>query len=701
MTLPNTIPFVTVLRATILFGATKGTFFDHFCPRTKIPLLVHSNIVDLFFLFRFRFCKQCTAGKVKRFDNATLDTLCLECASGKIAPEPGMLNCTKCIAGNVQPDIGKTYCIPCGAGKREEDGQRCLGCNKGRYQNEPEMVNCTKCIAGEVQPDTGKTYCIPCGAGKRAEDGQRCLGCNKGRYQNNVGQISCKHCEAGFFQSFLSQSFCLPCIPGEFNDVAGETKCSLCSRDFFTSETGRSACSKCPQGRGTSSEGAASCGDCGMGSYKNTTTQFCLDCPRGYYTDQVGQTSCSSCQPGQFAKKKRMGSCLDCVPGKYQNERSSTSCALCDANTFASDSQQKNCSDCDVGKTSTSGSAACQTCKAGEAGKPCTKCQAGLYRGNTDDAKSCLSCQPGYFTSLSGQSFCLDCDSGKYTENEGSILCQQCSKGQYNDVKRATTCKFCTGTDIPNDQQVGCVRSPFRLPDDCKRGTEFLNDSSTNRYHWTCETCIVGADCSNFPVLSDLKPLVDYRQLTWTTGEEPGYGACPTPLACHWNYTNDGCHVGHDPNASELCSTCINGYASRSKTDLCSECPNRAGTIVIFMLTCIIVMLVFAYLVRDSLDGAADMIPNNDDENDVSSTDMPFHSIAIRIVSSFLQTSSMLLSFDIALPPSVRTLLTIEMVRCLLLLDGVVVVFLLILELSVFSPVPSCSSCSSCSSFRT
>jgi hypothetical protein len=39
---------------------------------------------------------------------------------------------------------------------------------------------------------------------------------------------------------------------------------------------------------------------------------------------------------------------------------------------------------------------------------------------------------------------------------------------------------------------------------------------------------------------------------------------------------------------------------------------------------------------------------------------MPFHSIAIRIVSSYLQVAGMLLQFDLYLPPSIRTLFVVE-----------------------------------------
>ena len=81
-------------------------------------------------------------------------------------------------------------------------------------------------------------------------------------------------------------------------------------------------------------------------------------------------------------------------------------------------------------------------------------------------------------------------------------------------------------------------------------------------------------------------------------------------------------------------------------------------------------MLLFAFLVFDNLDGANDMIPKedensedvntNENENASTATAMPFHSIVIRIVSSYLQIAGMLLQFDLHLPPSVRTLVVVE-----------------------------------------
>jgi hypothetical protein len=42
----------------------------------------------------------------------------------------------------------------------------------------------------------------------------------------------------------------------------------------------------------------------------------------------------------------------------------------------------------------------------------CRICQAGKYRGTSDDLSKCLDCNAGFFAFSSGAPFCLDCDAG-------------------------------------------------------------------------------------------------------------------------------------------------------------------------------------------------------------------------------------------------------------------------------------------------
>ena len=266
---------------------------------------------------------------------------------------------------------------------------------------------------------------------------------------------------------------------------------------------------------------------------------------------KAGKYVCPPCEAGKYAGKKGMGSCLECTPGKYQEEDGASLCKICGIDEFTNTTQQIQCQNCSIGKYSTKGSVTCQICNVGDAGLPCVACDPGYYRGNTDSSTTCIACDVGFYTNHSGQSFCLDCDQGMYTNTPSSKTCKVCEEGQYTDEKRANTCKFCKGTDVPNEQQSGCVRPPHRLPEDCKIGSEYLNDSAIDKLDWTCESCLNGVSCLEFPSLSNLQPIEDYRRLTWTTDFDPGFGNCPAALACHWNYTtNGGCRKGHNPNSS-------------------------------------------------------------------------------------------------------------------------------------------------------
>jgi len=142
----------------------------------------------------------------------------------------------------------------------------------------------------------------------------------------------------------------------------------------------------------------------GIGKYKNLSTQFCIKCPQGHYQSEVGQTSCPVCKPGLYASKSAMGSCLECVPGYSQKESSSFVCKPCPKDHFTNETSQAHCQECAIGTFSLPGSASCPVCAVGEAGKPCTKCAPGKYRGNLQAANKCVPCEKGFFSSEEGQS---------------------------------------------------------------------------------------------------------------------------------------------------------------------------------------------------------------------------------------------------------------------------------------------------------
>ena len=99
--------------------------------------------------------------------------------------------------------------------------------------------------------------------------------------------------------------------------------------------------------------------------------------------------------------------------------------------------------------------------------------------------------------------------------------------------------------------------------------------------------------------------------------------------------------------------------------ETCEQCPETSVTVLLLCGAVLLAMALFSFLVWDTLDGANDMIAaveakRMDGDHTSTRINMPFHSIVIRIVSSYLQIAGMLLQFDLQLPPSVRALIVVE-----------------------------------------
>jgi len=224
----------------------------------------------------------------------------------------------------------------------------------------------------------------------------------------------------------------------------------------------------------------------------------------------------------------------------------------------------------------------------------------------------------------------------------------------FEDQPRSIQCRSCQpkyeSGFLPNEQRTACEKPPWKVPSDCSENEQYLDDTSTDFKNWTCVPCIYGADCSGHQTIQTLKALPSYRTMTWSNDV---FGKCSSPDTCNIKYTNNsGCRHGHNANTSELCAQCIVGWAATTRTEVCARCPARGWTILLFCMAVLFVVGLFTYLVADSIDGAKEMIETKES--------MPFHSISIRIVSSYLQVAGMLLSFDLTLPASVRGLIMVE-----------------------------------------
>jgi hypothetical protein len=195
---------------------------------------------------------------------------------------------------------------------------------------------------------------------------------------------------------------------------------------------------------------------------------------------------------------------------------------------------------------------------------------------------------------------------------------------------------------------------------------EYLNDTNHDNNAWQCAACPDGADCTasdSLPTFDTLQPLNGYHALSW---DPHTFGACPVAAACNNSLSNGSCALGHNATASELCNQCAHGYAQIVRGETCEACPETSVTVLLMCGAVLLAMGLFGFLVWDALDGANDMIENiathraAGGDRTVHHINLPFHSIVIRIVSSYLQIAGMLLQFDLQLPPSVRALVVVE-----------------------------------------
>ena len=188
----------------------------------------------------------------------------------------------------------------------------------------------------------------------------------------------------------------------------------------------------------------------------------------------------------------------------------------------------------------------------------------GWKRGPEDeDLTGCQRCEPNYMTLANGSKSCSQCEVGKHGNKDNVGFCVPCEAGLYQDTKGQGKCKQCMDkSKIPT--ATACEKSPWKIKEDCKLGKEYLDDTSPNKTDHSCETCIFGADCSEFSTISSLRPKKGYKAMSW---DNRTFGACLLPDAC-----NGTCIEGH---SGELCTECISGWATTSKQrTLCAKCPN-------------------------------------------------------------------------------------------------------------------------------
>uniref|UniRef100_A0A7S1UI10 EGF-like domain-containing protein n=1 Tax=Phaeomonas parva TaxID=124430 RepID=A0A7S1UI10_9STRA len=626
---------------------------------------------------------ECPAGEQFNFDETAQIFECIDCSIGTSKPIPGNQFCTTCTAGrfaNVSglsectlcpenyfiDQQGSTACIACGTGTfSNDDRTACDPCGPGTYADQD---GCVTCEQGKVSVLGGSTACDTCAAGTYATSATQCTSCAAGTFKQNVSSLSCEDCEVGRYSNAGALT-CQVCQSGEVPN-AQKTGCVSCLGGTY-STPGDSNCTACAEGSAQPLDAQATCEPCARGKFQNETqATTCKKCPRGRYIASTGAEECELCPTGTFQSAEESQSCTACAAGRYQDITGSSDCIDCPAGYFCpaqsvapipcgtaalfcpasssspqaagsgnyttpmgaqSESNRTTQVVCEQGYACVGGERS--VCPVGTVApnpgatscSPCGVCAVGKYQTTqcTHDGMQdteCLSCPPGRYENVTGQSQCRPCPRGSFC-SEGAIQPQLCPAGSFQSSESSAACQLCP----PNTYQpargetTGCIACPaysrtqgngtfdatgcqclfgaFIDPGDgspqfcgCLEG-RYLHPSyldaavaagTTEAYDEVCRRCEDGMVCDSPGTTLDNLQVEDgwFRQRSGS----PIVEECDMSDAC----VENGCAEGHE---GPYCASCADGYYLEATSGMCKEC-NAVTSWVAFGLTVFFIVLI-------------------------------------------------------------------------------------------------------------
>jgi hypothetical protein len=184
--------------------------------------------------------------------------------------------------------------------------------------------------------------------------------------------------------------------------------------------------------------------------------------------------------------------------------------------------------------------------------------------------------------------------------------------------------------------------------------------------------CPLGANCRGPRTWAQVVSLPGYRPLPW---DDRGYGKCPRPAACPGSdeslkppaeqFDLDGgnsTRIARSCNGAHrgvLCGEC-NEYHDTKLGDnlgLCVVCPDEVQNYWRLSSLLVVGVIMMTFLVGDSLGGVSKIVHGVSKGSDVA---VPFHSVGIRIISSYMQVAGLLNNFRLELPEAVTSLVTAQ-----------------------------------------
>lgn len=454
------------------------------------------------------------------------------------------------------------------------------------YQSSPqgELPICTQCVGGKFKEQIGFDVCSDCEAGKYSTtigstSNASCLNCpiNHG---SNAGSDLYADCvsNVGFYQNetlwnTLQVKYAEVCPPGTYQDEVGRFECKRCedlvdpgpAQTSPPNSDSASDCIYCFANSFIYSTLIGNIADCTCNSgYYTQSNQVCAQCPAGKYSDTNNVDECLSCSENQYSLSGAK-TCEDCSVNSH-SAVGSTSIQNCICNLGFGGSSG-SCTTCDPGYfTLISGlEATCTACYEDHymLGLDCTECPINSFSPRFSTSLSDCACNIGY-EQKDDQVECEICAVGKFYDT-GTKLCTACAPDTYNAVPGATQCISCPTGSYTN----GAENAHTRAMCLCRKGFE-------GQIYETSGSC-VGCAYGKYKALvgNGLCEVCD----SGTYSDEIGSLECTSCMAN--SYSEIGAGSANDcicfpefEKINDECVGCKNGYfKNESGNFACIPCP--------------------------------------------------------------------------------------------------------------------------------
>ena len=642
-------------------------------------------------------CDSCAPGLYR---TGSMDAAqCEKCPLGFFQNLFRQASCLPCIPGEFQNESGKTSCEMCPINTKSATikSRNCSSCGTGRFATKEGSAVCTDCTAGKAG-----TPCVDCGMGKyrSSTDTQAvfCHNCPVGQYSDEKSQTRCFKCAAGKSQEAEGQSSCVDCVVGKYRAQSKSkiaTECDRCTPGYFTDKTAQPFCLDCDAGKYANEEGSSKCNQCETGFYMGDkrSTGPCLVCPDSRTRPNSEQTSCIVPLPDPLVPDTSLFK-IEPAPGWS-------------AEMGARTPGRRRLASKEV-EMGGDGTAARLTIRIE---RPSTLSSDVPVLSDTDKLEVVASSR----TDFTGARVSIVDQSSYVVVSEAvdhvivyvyvSALPTETTKAgssntglwhnqMYFKVRivpaRTDSAggKFSTRNDAwetaakCSDTEYLSTHPDDGVGEDGKASGAaalalYAGDDSVAP---VCLPCPEGANCQGEKTWGETLNKAGYQQLPW---DSRAFGLCPQPAACpegvpvnlpsnnsnattNINATGLGCLQGH---TGHLCSQCIASYQILivGGNGTCVACPKPSEFAGILIGLVVLGLVVIAALVYDSLDGINDIVKavekhknSKNRQKAHADTQIPFHSVGIRIISSYLQVAGLLRNFSVTLPESVTQLLAAQ-----------------------------------------